>query len=231
MQGAQGKQSEPKKQRNPRRRKTIGEWQLKQRQFKQNRSQEISHISTGEQVNIFNTEEPSMSYLQLPTRKTQTDNRSCTKCGETGHWKHYCWASTWCKFCMSETHATQVCRSYANFVRDNPIASSRRTTPVQEQRKLVEQQDQHLFPHLPTQHFQPPVIPLVDTRNVQHQQQQQSLQRSVQDVHMDPRFQHPPLQYSQIQQHRQPQPPPAEVNEMGPTNQQGVIQCPVQQGP
>ena len=52
------------------------------------------------------------------------------------------------------------------------------------------------------------------------------LQRSSQDVRQDSHFQHPP---PQIQQHRQPQPPPSvEVNEMEPTIQQGVIQCPAQ---
>ena len=66
VQGVTGRQSEPKKQRSPRRRKTKSE--LNQRQFKQNKSQEISHISPREQVNVFNTEEPSVSYLQLPIR-------------------------------------------------------------------------------------------------------------------------------------------------------------------
>ena len=62
--------------------------------------------------------------------------------------------------------------------------------------------------------------------------QQSPLQRSSQDVHRHPHFQQPPPQYSQIQQHRWSQPPPPiEVNEMGPTIQQGVIQCPVWQGP
>ena len=48
---------------------------------------------------------------------------------------------------------------------------------------------------------------------------------------MDPHFQQPPPQYSQLQQHRQPQPPPVEVNEMEPTIPQGVIQYLVWQGP
>ena len=125
--------NKPKKQRSPRRRKTKNEWQLSQREFEQN--QEISHISPGGQVNIFNTEEPSISYLQLPTRTVQESNKVCMKCGEAGHWKRYCRATTWCKFCTSDTHARQAWRRYANFVRDNLITSSRRTTPVQEQRR------------------------------------------------------------------------------------------------
>ena len=52
-------------------------------------------------------------------------------------------------------------------------------------------------------------------------------QRSCQDVRMDPRYHNPP-QYAEINYHR-PSPRTAiEVNEMGPTIQQGVIQCPVQ---
>ena len=96
---------------------------------------------------------------------------------------------------MSETHATQACRRYANFVRDNPIASSRRTTPVQEQKTVeqlrpsvpVAQQQQHevnrrqLFPHPQTQHFQAPEIPPMATG-------QRQLLGSSQDVRRDPFF-------------------------------------------
>ena len=52
-------------------------------------------------------------------------------------------------------------------------------------------------------------------------------QRSCQDVRMDPRYQNPP-QYAEINYHRPSPQMPVEVNEMGPTIQQGVIQCPVQ---
>ena len=155
-QGASGIQDEPKKQ-SPRRRKAKGEWKLNQKQFDQNKSQEISHISSREQINVFNVEEPSVSYLQLPMKK-QEDNRFCMRCGEPGHWRHYCQATTWCRLCMSETHATQACRRYERFMRDNPIASSRRTTPVQEQQVVTNVQEvdkRPLFPHLPTQHFNP----------------------------------------------------------------------------
>ena len=44
---------------------------------------------------------------------------------------------------------------------------------------------------------------------------------------MDPDFRQPPPQYSQVQQHRRMQLPLIEVNEVGPTIQQGVIQCTV----
>ena len=78
-QQASGRQIEPKKQRSPKRRKTKSEWQLNQRQFEQNCSQEISHILPQEPADVFNMgEEPSVSHLQLPMRNKQEDNRSCT---------------------------------------------------------------------------------------------------------------------------------------------------------
>ena len=102
VQGATGIQSEPKKQRSPRRRKARSEWQLNQREFDQNKTQEISHISPREQLNVFNVEEPSVSYLQLPTQKVQQeDNHFCTQCGEKGHWRLYCQATTWCRCGMN----------------------------------------------------------------------------------------------------------------------------------
>ena len=51
--------------------------------------------------------------------------------------------------------------------------------------------------------------------------------RSCQDVRMDPRYQKPP-QYAEINHHRPSTQSPVEVNEIGPTIQQGVIQRPVQ---
>ena len=52
-------------------------------------------------------------------------------------------------------------------------------------------------------------------------------QRSCQDVRMDPRYQKPP-QYEEINYHRPSPQTPVEVNEIGPTIQQGIIQRPVQ---
>ena len=52
-------------------------------------------------------------------------------------------------------------------------------------------------------------------------------QRSCQDVRMDPCYQKPP-QYAEINYHRPSPQTPIEVNEIGPTIQQGVIQHPVQ---
>ena len=83
---------EPKRQRSPRKRKQRDEWRINQGQVEQNR--EISHISPGGQGNVFNTEEPSVSYLQLPTRTAQENNKVCMKCSENGHWKCHCRATT-----------------------------------------------------------------------------------------------------------------------------------------
>ena len=163
VQGATGIQEQLKRQRSPRKKKGS-EWALNQRQFDHSKTQEISHILPGEQLNVFNGEE-SMSYLQLPVKK-KDQNRCCTRCGIMGHGRHYCQINTWCKFCITDMHATQACRKYEKFVHDNPIASSRRNTPVQVQGQRVTvnprdlpQQPQPLFPHPPVQCYNPTVIP------------------------------------------------------------------------
>ena len=254
IQGATGIQEEPKRQRSPRKKKKS-EWTPNQRQFDHSKTQEISHILPGEQLNVFNGEE-SVSYLQLPIKRKE-ENRFCTRCGERGHGRRYCQVNTWCKFCITDTHATQACRKYEKFVKDNPIASSRRNTPVQVQgqRATVNPQEgpqQPLFPHPPVQCYNPTVIPQISIHNLTSQVEgresrehsrkwpqsqikevrnpmSKSLphQRSCQDVHMDPRYQKPP-QYEEINYHRPSPQTPVEVNEIGPTIQQGIIQRPRQ---
>ena len=256
LQGATGVQEQPKRQRSPRKKKGS-EWTLNQRQFDHSKTQEISYISPGEQLNMFNGEE-SVSYLQLPVKK-KDQNRYCTRCGIMGHGRRYCQVNTCCKFCITDTHATQVCRKHEKFVQDNPIASSRRNTLVQVQGQRVTvnprdqpQQPQPLFPHPPVQHYNPTVIPRMQMHNLtpqrekcesgehsrksqQHQMREvQSTiskqlphQKSCQDVRMDPCYQEHP-QYAEINHHRPSPQSPVEVNEIGPTIQQGVIQRPVQ---
>ena len=256
LQGAMGVQVQPKRQRSPRKKKGS-EWTLNQKQFDHSKTQEISHILLGEQLNVFNGEE-SESYLQLPVKKKQ-ENRFCTRCGEMGHGRRYCQVNTWCKFCKTDTHATQACHKYEKFVQDNPIASSRRNTPVQVQGQRVTvnprdqpEQPQPLFPHPPVQCYNPTMIPRMQMHNVtpqrekgesrehsrklpQHQirevqsmmSQQLPRQRSCQDVRMDPCYQEPP-RYAEVNYHRPSPQRSVEVNEIGPTIQQGVIQCPVQ---
>ena len=197
-----------------------------------------------------------MSYLQLPVKKKE-ENRFCTRCGEVGHGRRYCQVNTWYKFCTTDTHATQACRKYEKFVKDNPIASSRRNTPVQVQgqRAAVNTQEptqRPLFPHPPMQRFNPTVIPRTATNMLVPQGKEHDFkehfrkspqnqikeiqtpmskqlphQRSCQDVCMDPRYQKPP-QYAEINYHRRSLQTPIEVNEISPTIQLGVIQRPVQ---
>ena len=254
VQGATGFQEQPKRQRSPRKKKNS-ELTLNQRQFDHSKTQEISHILPGEQLNVFHREE-SVPYLQLPVKKKE-DNRLCTRCGERGHRRHYCQVNTWCKFCITDTHATQACRRYEKFVKDNPIASSRRNTPVQTQghRATVNPQEQHqqpLFPHPPVQRYNPTVIPQMQMHDLTPQREKRESrehsrnspqnqmrevqtpmskqlpqQRSCQDVRMEPRYQEPPL-YAEINYHRPSPQRPVEVNEIDPTIQQGVIQRPVQ---
>ena len=150
----------------------------------------------------------------------------------------------------------QACHKYEKFVKDNPIASSRRNTPVQVQgqRAAVNPQErpqQPLFPHLPVQRYNPTVIPQKVMHNLALQAEERESrehswkspqnqmkevrtpmlklphQRSCQDVRMDPRYQKPP-QYTEINYHRPFPQTPVEVNEIGPTIQQGVIQHSVQ---
>ena len=253
VQGAVGNQEQPKRQRSPRKKKKS-EGTLNLRQFDQNKTQEISHISPRECLNVFNGEEPSVLYLQLPVKRRE-ENCFCTRCGEMGHGKRYCQAATWCKFCTSDTHATKTCRRYEKFVRDNPIASSRRNTLEQEQKIAVNVQEsnqQPLFPNPPVQCFNAPVIPQIRTNTLGPQEEERKSrkhsrkspqnqiketrtsmlkqpphQRSCQDVCMDPHYQKPP-HYADIHQHRPVPRTPIEINEIGPTIQQGMIQRPVQ---
>ena len=94
-----------------------------------------------------------------------------------GHGQRYCQANTWCKFCTTDTHALQACRKYEKFVKDNPIASSRRNTPVQVQGQTAAMNTQEptqrlLFPHPPMQHFNLTVIPCMATNMLVPQQKE-----------------------------------------------------------
>ena len=85
-------------------------------------------------------------YMLLPSEKQQTapdamymndttDIRLCYRCGGEGHIRKYCNINVHCEFCKLYTHHTSICRSYANFVRAHPMASSRRTSPTQPSRQ------------------------------------------------------------------------------------------------
>ena len=124
-----------------------------------------------------------MSYLQLPVKKKE-ENHFCTRCGEMGHRRHYCQVNTWCKFCNTDTHATQACRKYEKFVKDNSIASSRRNTPIQVQGQRVkvnpqQRPQQPLFPHPPVQRYNPTALPQMAIhklipKDVEHESRERS---------------------------------------------------------
>ena len=94
-----------------------------------------------------------------------------------GHGRRYCQVNTWCKFGIMDTHATQACRKYEKFMKDNPIASSRRNTPVQVggHRMAVdpqEQTQQTLFPYPPVQCHNPTGIPQTAAQNLTPQREE-----------------------------------------------------------
>ena len=109
-----------------------------------------------------------------------------------------------------------------------------------------------MFPHPAVQRYNPTVIPQIAIHNLAPQVEERESreysrkspqnqikevrtpvlkqfphQRSCQDVCMDPHYQKPP-QYAEINYHRPPPQTPVEVNEIGPTIQQGIIQLTVQ---
>ena len=67
------------------------------------------------------------SYMQLPL--VEQDSKICGKCGEQGHVKRQCTANVACDFCKTKSHSTLACRTYANFVKEHPLTSSRKNTP------------------------------------------------------------------------------------------------------
>ena len=73
------------------------------------------------------------SYLQFPqqqNRNTTVDNRVCNRCGMQGHIRRQCQLQVaYCTFCNATSHTTGACRARTAFVRDNPVSSSRRTSP------------------------------------------------------------------------------------------------------
>ena len=64
------------------------------------------------------------SYMQLP--QAGQDSKICGKCSEQGHVKRQCTANVACDFCKTRSHATLACRTYANFVKEHPLTSSRK---------------------------------------------------------------------------------------------------------
>ena len=67
------------------------------------------------------------SYMQLPL--VEQDSKICGKCGEQGHVNRQCTTNVACDFCKTKSHSTLACRTYANFVKEHPLTSSRKNTP------------------------------------------------------------------------------------------------------
>ena len=126
--------------------------------------------NTRRQINYdsMNWDGNNTSYMPLPSGRQQvaleqfsinntTDIRLCYRCGEEGHIRKYCNTNVHCEFCKSYTHHTSVCRSYANFMRAHPMASSRRTSPAQANRQqewTQEPNEEVLTSNIKTQNFE-----------------------------------------------------------------------------
>ena len=128
-----------------------GEIPPENKEFRDPRSKPPVHSgrinNTRRQINYDSWGENDTSYLQMPYIRQQTvleqfsindttDIRLCYRCGGEGHIKKFCNMNVHCDFCKSYSHHTSVCRSYVNFVKAHPVASSRRTSPAQVNKQL-----------------------------------------------------------------------------------------------
>ena len=65
-------------------------------------------------------------YMNLPN---SIQNKTCGRCGLVGHIKKQCREEVYCKFCRNSSHSIRACRTYANFLRVDPVTSSHKNTP------------------------------------------------------------------------------------------------------
>ena len=66
------------------------------------------------------------TYMNLPNL---IQYKTCGRCGLIGHIKKECREEVYCKFCRTSSHSIRACRTYANFLRVDPVTSSRKNTP------------------------------------------------------------------------------------------------------
>ena len=66
------------------------------------------------------------TYMNLPN---SIQNKMCGRCGLVGHIKKQCREEVYCKFCRNSSHSIRACRTYANFLRVDPVTSSHKNTP------------------------------------------------------------------------------------------------------
>ena len=98
----------------------------------------------------------------------------------------------YCEICQNYSHATQACFRYENFVKNNPVASSRVTSPVNNYERNIQgrpiEKPQYTSGRQNTAHFprfQPPIVP-GELPKTSYPTQREI--RSNQDVRNDPQF-------------------------------------------
>ena len=152
-------------------------------------AQKEAHLAQMEQ-----SQQQDTSYIQIPRTLEYTKGKTklCWRCGEAGHSKRVCKNYVYCEICQNYSHATQACFRYENFVRNNPVASSHVTSPVNNYERNIQgrqiQKPQHAMGRQNVAHFlrfQPPVVPR-KLPKAQYSMQREN--QSNQDVRCDPQF-------------------------------------------
>ena len=117
------KENYPKPQRmNTRRQQTdVSDINQKQVPHKFRKEQETPHPDS-----YLREKHNSTVYMNLPN---SIQNKVCGRCGLVGHIKKQCREEVYCKFCKNSSHSIRACRTYANFLRMDPVTSSRKNTP------------------------------------------------------------------------------------------------------
>ena len=78
---------------------------------------------TEENINQLNL----TSYMHVPL--AGQEGKTCGKCSGQGHVKRQCRTNISCDFCKTKSHAMMACRTYANFMKEHPLTSSRKNMP------------------------------------------------------------------------------------------------------
>ena len=97
------------------------------------KEQEVSHPDSYLQGRHNTT-----TYMNLPN---SIQNKTCGRCGLVGHIKKQCREEVYCKFCRNSSHSIRACRTYANFLRADPVTSSRKNTP---EKRMTEDIDREI---------------------------------------------------------------------------------------
>ena len=115
----------------------YGQWQYEERRPPTGARRQISYdrLNTRERIPEWPDRPRTLnntSYMQFPqqNRITTGDDRTCNRCGMQGHIRRQCQLQVaYCTFCNATSHTTGACRARAAFLRDNPVSSSRHTSP------------------------------------------------------------------------------------------------------